>query len=146
MPDRTWSLFFLNHGFVFINGINTFSPFTQLFKNDFIQLILNLKYYILYRWLVIWHSIKKIRFRNKLSKKLTKKQGLEEKQRSKHLPDWILNHKNLIEDSHKFLEIDFFTLSFFILYEPFLITEIDSFSYLSVRFNVVNLLNWKYIN
>jgi len=145
-PDRNWSIFFIKEGLVFINGFKVCNIFEQLFKNDFVQLVVSLKYYIIYRWLLNWQVIKKNRFKNKVHKKLSFKNLTEDKQKSKKLPLWILKHKNIREDVTKYLEIDYFSLSFFILYEPLYLTDINPLSFLNVRFNVINLFNWKYIN
>nr|AEV66668.1 rps4 [Oxytricha trifallax] len=145
-PDRNWSIFFIREGLVFINGFKVRNIFEQLFKNDFIQLVVSLKYYVVYRWLLNWQVIKKNRFKNKVHKKLNFKNLSEDKQKSKNLPLWILKHKNIREDVTKYLEIDYFSLSFFILYEPLYLTDINPLSFLNVRFNVINLFNWKYIN
>ena len=40
---------FLNANLVFLNGFSCINPNMQIFSGDFIQLIVNLKYYILFR-------------------------------------------------------------------------------------------------
>jgi hypothetical protein len=68
------------------------------------------------------------------------------KQRSRNLPDWILTSRLKSFDIPKYLEVDFFTLSTFILYEPFLFNDLNSISYLESRSEITNMYNWKYIN
>ncbi len=146
LPDRPWTDLFLNNALIHVNGYVCFNPFTQLFKSDFVQLIVNLKYYIFYRWLLNWHLLKRIRLKNKISKKINNKKFADDKQRSNIMPLWILTNKNFNEDVSKFLEIDYFTLSAVILYEPILVNEINPYNFIHLRFNVINLFNWKYIN
>lgn len=145
-PDRNWSIFFINEGLIFINGSKILNIFEQLFKNDFVQLVVSIKYYILYRWLVQWQFFKKHKLKNRLTKKLNNKGLPDDKQKSKNLPLWILKNKNTNEDVIKYIEVDYFSLSFFILYEPLFFTEINALSFLSTRYNIINLFNWKYIN
>nr|APW82433.1 rps4 [Laurentiella strenua] len=146
VPDFNWSNLFLENGLVFVNGNGCFNPYTQLYKGDFVQLVVHLKYYIFYRWLLTWMIFKKLRLKNKIAHKLNNLNLPDDKQRSSTLPLWILTNKNFNEDISKYLEIDYFTLSFFILYEPILIDEINPFNFVQLKFNVINLFNWKYIN
>jgi len=145
-PNRDWSIFFIEEGLIFINGFKTSNLFEQLFKNDFIQLVISIKYYILYRWLTHWQFVKKHKFKNKLYKKLNSKNLPDDKQKSKNLPFWVFKSKNANEDVSKYVEVDYFSLSFFILYEPTFFTDINSLSFLSTRWNIITLFNWKYIN
>jgi hypothetical protein len=40
---------FLKNNLIYVNGFTCSNPNLQLFSGDFVQLIINLKYYILYR-------------------------------------------------------------------------------------------------
>ena len=145
-PDRSWSIFFINEGLIFVNGYRICNIYEQLFKNDFVQLIVSLKYYIVYRWLLNWQIFKKIKLRKRLNNRINMKNLPDDKQKSRNLPVWILKNKNFNEDVARYLEVDYFSLSFFIVYEPLFITDINPLSFIGTRFNVLNLFNWKYIN
>jgi hypothetical protein len=108
-------------------------------------LIISLKYYILYKWFLNWEFKKTLRLRHIAKKKLIVRQNADEKTKSHLLPKWILFSKNSFSDVSKYLEIDYFTLSVFILYEPFLWSDINPFTYVDTKFGVINLYNWKYI-
>lgn len=145
-PDRAWTTFFINEGLVFLNNKPIFNNFEQLFKNDFVQLSVSLKYYIVYRWLLNWHVIKKNKLKKRLNSKINAKYLPDDKQKSRNLPIWLLKYKNLKEDVSRYLEVDYLTLSFFVIYEPMFLTDINPLSFLSTKFSIINLFNWKYIN
>jgi hypothetical protein len=137
---------FLRNGFIYVNGINTNRATLQLYIGDFIQTSVSLKYYILYRWLMHWIYKKKIKLRLKTKKKLIVSTSEEDKAKTKHYSLWILSYRNVYEDIPKYLEIDFFTMSIFVLYEPFVWQDLNTYSTVWTRFGVVNMYNWKYIN
>lgn len=47
--DTSTALMFLNNGLIFVNGQQTSNANLNLFQNDFVQLIVNLKYYIIFK-------------------------------------------------------------------------------------------------
>lgn len=139
---------FLDSGLVYVNGQFCNDAKFQIYKGDFIQFIISAKYYILSRWLLSWIAKKRIRLRNKARFKLSPQGRIfgDEKQKSYLLPKWVLYSRHLIEDTARYLEIDFFTLSIFVIYEPFMWSDTDPYSILGIRYSVINLYNWKYIN
>lgn len=145
-PDYNICELFLRNNLIFINGFIVSNSNFQLFVGDFIQIITTLKYYIMYRWFLNWSLKKKIRLKKVIRKKMHSSSDSDEKKRSKSLPNWILFSKNSFDDVAKYLEVDYFTLSSMILYEPFLWNELNPYSLHNIRFGVINLYNWKYIN
>jgi len=67
------------------------------------------------------------------------------KQRSYYTPHWIHLTRYDISDVKPFLEVDYFTLSAFIIYEPFLIQYYAPDEAPDFRPNVYRMYNWKYI-
>jgi hypothetical protein len=67
------------------------------------------------------------------------------KKKSYNIPKWILSNKNLFDDCSNYLEVDYFTLSAFIIYEPFLWSDINFYNLIEQKFSIINLYNWKYI-
>jgi hypothetical protein len=137
--------FFLKNGFIFVNGVNYYNSQLQIYAGDFIQTFIHLKYYISYRWLAHWINKKKIKLKIRTKKKLIFSDSEEDKLRTKTYPRWILTNRNIIEDSAKYLEIDFYTMSIFVVYEPFLWTDLNIYSIMWTRFSIINMYNWKYI-
>ena len=138
------TLFFKNN-LIFLNGLNCSNPNFQIFVGDFIQLIINLKYYILYRWFSNLALKKKNKLKSVLRKKNTNFNQSDDKKRSYSFPKWITYSKNIIDDVSNFLETDYLTLSVFVLYEPFTWSDLNSYNLIDQRFSIINLYNWKYI-
>ena len=144
-PDESLCKLFLKNNLIYLNGYICFNETIQIFIGDFIQLIINIKYYILYKWFLNLSFKKKNRLKKVLKKKIYVSFDLEEKKKSQNLPNWIFFSKNSIDDVSKYIEVDYFTLSAIILYEPFLWSDISIYNLIYYRFGVINLYNWKYI-
>jgi len=85
--DLSSSSLMLQNQLVFVNGSQCSNPNLYLFKGDFIQLAVSLKYYIVYRWLYNYNFQHKLRL-HKLSKSKSNKSRTDlSKQKSSHLPD-----------------------------------------------------------
>lgn len=145
-PDFTTSLFFFKSGLVFLNYAACTNENLQIFSGDFIQLAITNKYYLVYKN-VIGVVLKKKKKLDIISKKKNfVPSNPEEKKRTNNYPKWVLQNKNLLEDIPKFLEVDFYTLSCFVLYEPFLWSDINPTNLPDTKFGIINVYNWKYIN
>jgi hypothetical protein len=135
----------LNSNFVYLNGSICNNRYLQIFTGDFLQLIVSFKYYILYRWFLNWSLKKRIKLKKISSFKAFSESEIDEKQRSVRLPNWILTNEGINEDTLKYVEIDYFTLSLMVLYEPFTWTDLNPYNLIKLRPAVMNLYNWKYI-
>ena len=142
--DQITSKKFIDNRLVFVNGVCCVNRNLQLFTNDFLQLIVTYKYYIIFRWLLNYSIKMKKRIKH-FSWKNKQRKRRPDKQWSYRLQKSVLPHKHLILDVAKYLEVDFFTLSAFILYDPFLWNDLDRYNVLSVQYGIINLYNWKYI-
>lgn len=49
VPDNNTALLFIQNNLVFLNGRLCNNKHTTVFKNDFIQILVNIKYYLTYR-------------------------------------------------------------------------------------------------
>ena len=145
LNDRALVSSFLDNNLVFLNGAPCSNRNMQIFCGDFVQLIVNLKYYILYRWFNNLTLKKKNKLRIVLKKKNSNFNNSDEKKKSYSFPKWVLFSKNIIDDVSNYLEIDYFTLSIFIIYEPFLWNDLNAYNLIDQRFGVINLYNWKYL-
>jgi len=144
--DWTTNNFFLKNGLIFINGYCCYNENLQLYAGDFLQMPVNVKYYVLYKWLAHNISKKKIKIKVKTKKKLAVIISDEDKIKSRTYPKWLLTNRNIVDDTAKFLEIDFFSLSIFIIYEPFSWYDLNPYSTNWTRYSVINMYSWKYIN
>jgi hypothetical protein len=67
--DWETALIFIKNGIIWVNGLNWYRTTTQLYVGDLIQLTINLKYYISYRWYVSWIEKKKLKLKSRTKKK-----------------------------------------------------------------------------
>lgn len=143
--DLSSSALLLQNNLVFVNGSLCSNPHLHLFKGDFIQLAVSLKYYIVYRWLYNYNFQHKLRL-HKLSKSKWNKSRVDiSKQKSSHLPDWIFLVGYRHFDIPRYMEVDYFTLSAFILYDSLVLTDYNPLTFLECRNEILNMYNWKYI-
>ena len=148
LPDNPTVDIFINQKLIYLNGLLLHTQKTILVPNDLVQLIVSMWYYIAYRWVSNW-TLK----RHKKFKKLVYRKGLAgkhkvmklKKQRSYYTPNWIYLARYDISDVKPFLEVDYFTLSAFVLYEPFTTYYYTPDESPDFRPNIYRMYNWKYI-
>ena len=135
----------VNSNGVFVNGTLCTNNKLKIFFNDFVQLIISIKYYIVTKWLLNWGLTKSIRL-TKLNRKLLKKRLTSSiGNHPINLPDWLLSLRYSKYDIPRCFEVDYFSLS------AFLISNTNYLEYRTsdLNFNtytkVFNLYNWKYI-
>jgi hypothetical protein len=136
-------------GNIFINSFITVNPDFQIYKNDFIQLIVHVKYYLIFRIFIEQAHWKKLKIKVKLRKQEKMKQfdsDIENfKKPSTTLPKWIIFHDYWSSDIPSFLEIDYMTLSAYVIYDPLYFFTHSNSDLLRVRYGIMNMYNWKYI-
>jgi len=149
VPDvHTFDAFY-NNKIIFFNNKVLSTKVLSVYKNDFIQLEVSNWYYIFSRWLT--SSVLK---RNSKFKSLVYRKSLagrykvmkQVKQRSNYTPKWISTVRYDFADIKPFLEVDFFTLSMFCVYDPNNILYSTPKDIKMVRYVILRLYNWKYIN
>ena len=148
LPDLKTVNCFMDAGLVYLNSWKINNLGTFVITGDFIQITIGKWLSIYFRWLTIWakqnkNKFKKLIFRKGLasSYKLMK----QKKQRSKHVPLWIYNSRFEISDIKPNYEVDYFTMSSFVLYEPLLIDYYTPDDLPDHRHYIYRLYNWKYI-
>jgi hypothetical protein len=67
------------------------------------------------------------------------------KQRSNLVPDWVFTTKYDFSDIKPFMEVDYFTLSLFVVYEPYILYYYPPTKLFSPNISIYRLYNWKYI-
>jgi len=144
--DLSWSMELLDNNYVFINGFMVTNPQTILVKGDFVQLLVHIKYYMIIKWRHSVSIIKKTRAYKFAKRKFRPKDIRIGADRNYTYPDWLLKLRFYDSEVPSFTEIDFFTLSFLIIYNPFVDSHTDPYvDYVGIP-KVVRLYNWKYIN
>ncbi len=137
--------FFLKNNLVFVNGVVVSNKFFFLKIGDCVQLILNNEYYYYFR---NFNKILKsfnYKIRLNVRKLFLKKKDLY-KQKSSRAPGWvekIIFNKQIIP---KYLEVDFFSLTSFIIRHPANYFE-NNFVFLKfLSYFNIRIYNWKKIN
>lgn len=148
LPDLPTIHIFLNQRLIYLNGKFASTMKASVFQNDLIQLIVSKWYYIAYRWIANW-TVK----RHKKFKRLVYRKGLAgkhkvmklRKQRSYYTPHWIYLARYDISDIKPYLEVDYLTLSAFVIYNPYLLYYYSPDDTPDLRSTIYRMYNWKYI-
>ena len=141
LPDLVTCQEFFNSNLVFLNGRTVFCGKVYTVRNDFIQILISIKYYILFKWFMNWEVLKKTRLNRLLYlSRLTTKRTFR-----KTLPDWVLRKISYPYDVPKYIEVDYLTLSAFVLYEPYLSNDFTHMFQKFSRSPIYNVYNWKYL-
>ena len=145
LPDLWSAQETINSQGVFVNGTLCTNDKLKIFFNDFVQLIINIKYYVVTKWLLNWSLTKSIRL-TKLNRKLLKKRlSSSNGNYSRNLPDWLLGLRYSKYDIPRCFEVDYFSLSVFLIsntnYLECKTSDLNSNTYTKI----FNLYNWKYI-
>ena len=144
--DSNTALELLNNKLIYVNGHVVMNPNLLLFIGDVVQIIIQFKFYVVYRWLLNWYFFKAQRRSRLARSKFKKISHAQTKQRSRKLPDWLLRMRGVDKDIFKFIEVDFFTLSSFVIYTPFFKNDVELLDLIDSRVEIFNMYNWKYIN
>ena len=149
IPDEaTFNLFHTNN-LIFLNNRLLHDPKSFIYKNDFLQLEITNWYYIFSRWLISATQKRNLRFKTLVFKKslASRYSAMKQvKQKSNHTPSWITTVRHDFADIKPFLEVDFFTLSAFCIYDYNIFTYYSPDDIRTVRFSIYRLYNWKYVN
>lgn len=152
LPDLKAVNIFLTNGFIFVNGVLLKNSTFRIFVNDLIQLIISFRYYILFKWLTNWTTVRVRKLRKLIYRKGLAARaswgGVEKlrKIKSYYTPKWISHLTYDIPGVKAFLEVDYFTLSAYLIYDPFLTTRLNTTNLYNNRRKIYRLYNWKYIN
>ena len=143
--DTSWGLELLSNDFVYLNGFLVNNPRVGLFKGDLLQLLVHIKFYIVYKWQKNLTIIKKARLKKFAKIKFKPKTTRMGADRNYTYPNWILTLKFLESDVPSYAEVDYFTLSLFIVYNPFLLNHYYNYDEDFVVPKVIRSYNWKYV-
>ena len=148
LPDVSTTQLFSMNGFLYLNGNVTNSLNTIIIKNDLVQLVVSLWYYIITRWFLNWTDNRVRKFKRlvyRKNKPLQYRVMKTKKQQSYYTPNWIYQTRYDNSDVKPYLEVDFFTLSSFVLSDTYIqyYHKVDDMP--DLRNSTYMLYNWKYI-
>ena len=145
VPDA-WSVReILNSNYVYVNGYTCLNPNMRLFEGDFVQLIVNFKFYIINKWLKSWFELKLKRINKAFYRKFRPATFNKDIKVVRPLPYWFFDLQYTFCDIPKYFEVDYFTLSIFVLHERVSLEKWVPTKSALADFRAVNMYNWKYI-
>ena len=124
---------FVNSGLVFLNGHLSGNPSLYLVVNDLVQLTVSLKYYSVLKW-QLTNTLKN----KSLLAKMLWKRGRNWRRNNFTFPKWVLDFSTTFLDTPLYLEVDYFSLSFYVINDT-------ATSITSKYPRVLPSYNWKYI-
>lgn len=148
LPDMSTIQLFQKESFIYLNGIATLSTTNIVIKNDVIQLVVSLWYYIINKWFTNWTQLRIKKFKRlvyRKNKPLQYRVMKNKKQTSYYTPNWITQTRYDNNDIKPYLEVDFFTLSSIILTDTYTQHYHKSDDLPDLRNSTYLLYNWKYI-
>lgn len=148
LPDVPTIDLFWRQNLIYLNGHTAPTLEAPVLENDLIQLIVTPWFYIAYRWITNWVLNRQRRFKRLVYRKgLASKQKLIKlkKQRSYLSPKWVYLTRYDQSDIKPYLEVDYFTLSCFVIYNPYVYQYHTPDDTPDMRSLIYRLYNWKYI-
>lgn len=144
VPSFKEALFVAESELIFINGICQTNYNTSIRFGDVIQIGISDIFYKFYRW--------NIHFKQRLFKRvgyhlwiLNRFRFNFYKQSTKRIPDFVDNIMFFYEDTPRFLELDFLTLTFMVVLRKNKFKFFNFFFKKVPALNMMRLYNWKYI-
>ena len=130
---------------VFLNGITATNQAVQVFVNDFVQLTVSLKFYITLKWLRNWSENRQKRvYRVHFTK--NRPSGTDRNFKFvRTLPEWFLDLRLTYRAVPQHFEVDFFTLSAFVLHDSLVSSPTEPTRPNLYEWSYLNMYNWKYI-
>ena len=141
-----WStLELLKNELIYVNGQVCTNLFLHLFVHDLIQVVINLKFYFVTRFLqnrafLTSSRINKIFYRKYRMRKSTLTPRVQ-----KTLPCTFLHLQGAYIDVLPYLEVDYFTLSSFVILDQRIVKTWLPIRAYVLDLNIINMYNWKYI-
>jgi len=145
VPDF-WSLReILNNKTLFLNGLAISNPNLKLFINDFIQIIVNLRFYITLKWLRVWSETRQNRVSRIFYSKYRPSATNRNQKFVRRLPSWFFDLKFVYRSIPQVIEVDFFTLSVFVIHDKQVWDLTEPLRGNLYDTSSLNMYNWKYI-
>lgn len=146
--DYALSNFFLKFGMVFVNGMNVYNRFFQLYVGDRVQLVISFSNTFKFKVQFSNMYYFRIKFLNKYIKSFfVNNENIEARSRLvRFSKKWFRRLIGFCGDTPNYLEVDFMTMTSVIIYEPFLSCEYDPSLVYRLPYQSMRLYNWKYVN
>ena len=141
-----WStLELFNNEVIYLNGKLCVNHHTHLFLQDLIQVIINLKFYFLMRFLQNQIFLTVARFNKIFYRKYRTRPSQSFVRVHKKLPCTFFHLQSAYVDILPYLEVDYFTLSSFVILDQRALKLWVPIRAYTLELNILNMYNWKYI-
>ena len=130
---------------IYLNGKLCTNHYTQLFLQDLIQVVINLKFYFLMRFLQNQIFLTIARFNKIFYRKYRTRTTHSFVRVHKKLPWTFFHLQNAHLDILPYLEVDYFTLSSFVILDQRALKLWVPIRAYTLELNILNMYNWKYI-
>ena len=144
-PDIHSAKLGIQERIIFLNANPCLNENLILVYKDTLQIIINLKYYIISKWLYNFYIVKKMRALRLLNQSYNASKSSVLTNKTFKLPHYFLYFKNSFLEIPKYLEVDFFTLSLWVIYNISDSSNFLNYEYDILFYKIFNLYNWKYI-
>lgn len=131
---------------IFLNGRLAKNRNMYVFMSDFLQLTVNLRFYIMLKWLRYWSNLRVNRVNRVFYAKHRPSGTNRYAKYTRPLPYWFFGLRFSYRDVPQNLEVDFFTLSIFVIRDALLGDPSEPTRANLYDSPVLNMYNWKYIN
>lgn len=145
VPDNFTAKTLLLRRYVYLNGKTVESGSVGLAVNDFIQLVVNLRFYVLTKWLQSWSISRFAAWMRRFYRTYRVKRQLFREFKFRSLPDSVMELQNSWYDIPKLYEVDFFTLSTLVLFPDLSTSSLFTRHVNSLSIRIFNMYNWKYL-
>lgn len=147
-PDLSTATVIVSRRLVSLNNKPVYNLNIILQPEDLLTLNISNWYYTFHKWLVNWAILKNKRLRRLIYYKgraYKYKLSKHKKHKSYYIPKWVKCFVYDGMDVKPYLEVDFFTLSLVVLYDPSRYIFTRPLTLDDRRHNIYRLYNWKYI-
>ena len=130
---------------IFLNGNVATNSNIKVFVNDLVQLAVNLKFYVVLKWIKNWSQNKRNRV-NKVFYRKFKPSGTNKDYKfARPLPTWFFDLQFTHRSIPQNVEVDFFTLSIFVVHDKLTLDLSEPTRANLYDSPALNMYNWKYI-
>lgn len=144
-PDFWVARELLATGTVYLNSYSCLKSETRLFANDLVQLVVHIKFYAVLKWLKNSTFRRRQRMNKIFYRKLKPTTFNRYVKTVRTLPTWFFTLSFAYGDVPRFFELDYFSLSTFVVYLPKHNSPLLPWRTAAFRYPILNMYNWKYI-
>ena len=130
---------------IYLNGKICTNQYTHLFLHDLIQVVINLKFYFLTRFLQNRIFLTITRFNKIFYRKYRTRPSNSMVRVQRKLPCTFFHLQSAYVDILPYLEVDYFTLSSFVILDQRAAKLWVPIRAHTLELNILNMYNWKYI-